>query len=433
MSNKNLNDQNLDDFDYGENAEHFDVHSFSQRDIPNLKERTKIFSSEVRKIISRGFVFRKVHGKVGKKTLIEDNRSGEVKELFMLGSNNYLDLAGEKEIQDKVIKAVLDFGTGCGGPALLNGYTTLHRKLELKLAEIKGTEDSILFSSGYSTNIGWTTGLLGKKDLLIYDFQNHGSLYDGMRMGDFEAIPFPHNDVVTLESRLKKAKEKQTYDNIIVCVEGVYSMDGDLSPLDKIYEVCKKYDVMLAIDDAHGSGVMGYAGHGTQNHFKLDGKIDIIMGTFSKAYTTTGGFVAASRDIVDYLRINGNSYIYSASLTPAVVATVLGCIEFLEKNPSRVEALHANTKYFVKHLNQLGFKTKSDSAIIPIMISKDISMRDLVYRFHQEGIFVNGIEYPSVPKNRQRLRLSMMATFSIEELNFMLSKFELIGKEFKLI
>lgn len=418
---------------YEVNSENFDATTLIDQHIPNLKNRMSFFNSNFQHILDSGFVFRKVHGPVTKYTLVEDSKTKKIDKLLMLGSNNYLDLAVEPYVINKAKEAIEKFGVGCGGPAALNGYTILHRELELKLAKSKGCEDAILFSSGYAANLGWVTGLLGKDDYLVYDMQSHGSLFDGMRMGEFQTIPFLHNSESNLENKLIKIRNREPDANVIVCVEGVYSMDGDLSPLDKIYPICQKYNALICIDDAHGTGVTGKFGKGTQEHFNLQGQIDICMGTFSKSLTCTGGFVAGSKDMANFLRIYGNSYIYSASLSPVVVGTVLGCLEFIEKNPERVQQLRDNTIYLVEELLKLGFNARSESAIIPIFMPKEVPMREIVYRFQQEGIFVNGIEYPSVPRNKQRLRLSMMATFNEEDLNFVIQKFEKIGKEFNLI
>lgn len=418
---------------FEENAENFDASTLVDTYIPDLKKRMRTFGHWIKAVKSKGFLLRQVHGIVTKKTLVENPVTGKVDELLMLGSNNYLDLAVEPYVIKRTLEAIEKYGVGCGGPPLLNGYTSMHRELELKLAHSKGCEDSILFSSGYSANLGWVTGLLDKDDYLVYDMQSHGSLFDGMKMGEFQSIPFLHNNAKNLESRLEKLRAREPDANVIVCVEGVYSMDGDISPLDEIKPVCDKYNAMLSIDDAHGTGVMGVGGHGTQEHFNLQGEVDICMGTFSKALTCSGGFVAGSKDMADYLRIYGNSYLYSATIAPSIVGTVLGCLEFIDKNPGRVKLLHENTQYLAKGLRDLGFKAESQSAIIPILIPKEYSMRELVYRFHEEGIFINGIEYPSVPRNKQRLRLSMMATFDKKELDYVLQVFEKVGREYKLI
>jgi glycine C-acetyltransferase len=372
---------------------------------------------------------REAQGAAAHRMPVYDASTGQAREVLMLGSNNYLGLASEPFVIERTIEAIRKFGVGCGGPPLLNGYTSLHRELEAALARMKKCDDAILFSSGYAANVGWLTGLLGAGDVLLYDVQNHASLFDGMKMGRFEAIPFPHNDVAELRMRLMQVRWKQPYTNVVVCVEGVYSMDGDVPPLPEIRTTCTNYGALLAVDDAHGSGVMGERGHGTPEHFGLEGQIDIVMGTFSKTFGVTGGFVAASQKLVDYLRFFSRSYMFSASLPPPVVAAVLAGIEFLEAHPERVAKLRENVRTFVDALRAKGFDVTCETAIIPLLIPAAINVSSVVRRLHQEGVFVNGIEYPAVPRDRQRLRISMMATFGREDLDFAVEKLVKVGKE----
>jgi 8-amino-7-oxononanoate synthase len=373
---------------------------------------------------------REIVGKIGKKTLVRNPQNGKVEDLLMLGSNNYQDLSNHPHVVDSVIKAILEFGVGCGGPQLLNGNTDLHIKLQKKLAQSKGLEDCILFGTGYAANVGWTTALLSENDWLVYDIQSHGSLYDGIKMGDFKHTPFFHNDCESLKKRLSKIRDTDKKATIIVCVEGVYSMDGDVAPLVQIRKVCDQFNALLCIDDAHGSGVMGESGHGTQSHFGLNGLVDLCMGTFSKAYSVTGGYVTGKKYLIDYMRVNARSHLFSASLPPSTCAAVIAGMEVLEQEPERIAKLHENSSYMAKKLTEAGFKASTESAIIPILIPQEFSMRDLVVALHQEGLFVNGIEYPSVPRSRQRLRISMMSTFTKEEIDFAVEKMIKVGKQF---
>ncbi|MFI4918197.1 MAG: aminotransferase class I/II-fold pyridoxal phosphate-dependent enzyme [Legionellales bacterium] len=414
---------NNEESEESRHLENFNVSDFLQMKFDSLDEKADAFSYNFQEsCIKTGFLMREICGNIGKNTLVRNPRTGKEETLLMLGSNNYLDLAQEPYIINKAIAAVKHFGIGCGGPQLLNGNTSLHIELQNKIASIKGAEAAILFSSGYSANVGWPRALLGKDDWLIYDVQSHGSLYDSMKTKQFNSMFFPHNDTMALQKRLKKIRSTHPRSTIIVCVEGVYSMDGDIAPLGDLRKVCDDYHALLCIDDAHGSGVLGDHGHGTQEHFGLTGKIDLYMGTFSKVYCVTGGYVAGKKHLMDFLRINARSNLFSASLPPYSVAAVLAAIEFIEQNPQRVKMLHHNARYMAQKLCDAGFNAYTESGIIPIFIEQPHSVKEIVAELHDEGVFINGIEYPSVPKNKQRIRLSMMATFKQHELDYAIDK-----------
>jgi len=347
----------------------------------------------------------------------------------MLGSNNYLDFANEPYIINKTIQAICEYGIGCGGPPLLNGTTSLHRRLEGRLAAMKGTEDAMVYSSGYAANVGWATGLLNEGDFLVYDWQSHASLHDSVKMGKFTGVRFLHNDMEDLDLQLTTVRRNSPKGNVVVCVEGVYSMDGDIAPLPEIKALCKKHRALLCIDDAHGTGVLGKNGHGTQEHYDMMGEVDIIMGTFSKSFGVTGGFIASSKKIIDYLRFFSRSYMFSASLPPSVASSVIAGMEFMDMHPERVQQLHENVEYFVNGLRKAGFSVVCHSAIIPLLVPEQYNVLKLVNMLHREGVFVNGVMYPAVPKDRQRLRISMMATFTKEELDFAVSKILFVAKK----
>jgi glycine C-acetyltransferase len=409
-----------------EHLENFSLADFYKMGWETVDTKTSFFSSYFRGMLRDGFIMREAEGPAAARMRVAG------REVLMFGSNNYLGFANEPEIVEKTIAAIREFGIGCGGPPLLNGYTSLHRELERRLAALKGCEDAVLFSSGYSANVGWTTGLLSPGDWLVFDAQNHASLFDGMKMGRFEGVPFAHNDAGDLRRRLMQVRWKHPYTNIAVCVEGVYSMDGDVAPLPEIRRICSKYGALLAVDDAHGTGVLGERGRGTAEHFGLEGQVDLAMGTFSKTFAVTGGFVAGDRELADYLRFFSRSYMFSASLPPPVVASVLAGLDFLEAHPERVRQLRENVAYFVGALKRLGFDVASESAIIPIPVPEGVPIRKLVARLFEEGVFVNGVEYPAVPRDKQRLRTSMMATFTREDLDRAVGTIARVGKEFGL-
>lgn len=423
----------VDDSHIEENLENFNVHDFLKQDFKSLEEKASAFSYHINKVIESGFILREVTGHISKETFVKDSQTGEIQRLLMFGSNNYQDMAREPYVVQKVQEAIAQFGIGCGGPPLLNGNTSLHIALQQKLAQIKGGEKAILFSSGYSANVGWSTALLGKGDWLVHDVQSHGSLYDGMKMGDFNTEAFPHNDCEGLVKRLRKVRRQSPSATVVVAVEGVYSMDGELAPLPDILKICRKYNALLCVDDAHGSGVMGKYGHGIQEHFGMEGQIDILMGTFSKAYSVTGGYVTGKKEIIDYMLINARSYLFSASLPPTSVAAVLGCIEFFEQNPQRIAQLHRNAKYMADKLNAHGLNVNYESAILPVFIPQHINMKVMIRELQLEGLFVNGIEFPSVPRSRQRLRISLMSTFTQEELDFAVDKIVKVCRKYNVI
>lgn len=381
---------------------------------------------------------REVVGPIENRTLIKDPLTGDIRSMLMFGSNNYLGLTTHPYIREAVKRAVDEFGVGMGGPPLLNGMSSLHRKLEARIAQFKGTEDALLFASGFQAQLGWVNGLLRDDDVLIFDELGHASLYDAVKLASVgsrvRAFTFKHNNCDDLEQRLVKCKQLETSNRLIyVAVEGVYSMDGDLAPLPAIRQLCDRYGAILVVDDAHGTGVMGNKGGGTDEHFGLKGRIDVTMGTFSKALGVTGGFIAASREVIEYLRFFARSYMFSAALSTPVVAGVLAGLDIIDQEPERISQLRANSNYLLQQLQEKGFQASSDSAIIPVRIPAEIEIRTLAWRFHQEGIFVNSVEYPAVPLNAQRLRISVMATHTRDDLDRFIHVFKNLDREFGII
>ena len=257
---------------------------------------------------------------------------------------------------------------------------------------------------------------MGNDDLVVYDAYSHASFYDGIKMAGAQAIHFSHNDTELLEQTLSRIDPMKFKDRF-VGVEGVYSMDGDIAPLDKIVPICKRNNSILIVDDAHGTGVMGIDGSGTAGHFGLEGQVDIMMGTFSKTFAVTGGFVAASKPIINYLRFFARSYMFSASLSPTTVASVLAALDIMEKEPELLMNLKINVNYTANCLKQLGFPANSITPIFPLLVPAQMNIRNAAYEFHQKGIFVNSVEYPAVPKSQQRFRISIMATHTKDDID----------------
>lgn len=418
--------------------ENFSLADFFSSEGATLLERVKNFSDYYRESLDLGLALygRELVSSPGPRVLVQDSQSKNVKSMIMLGSNDYLGLTHHPLVIQKVCDVVRSRGVGMGGPPLLNGTSSLHRQLETQVAQFKGDEDALIFASGFQANLGWITALLRSDDVLIYDELNHASLYDGIKIAKatarFKTMRFNHNDTDHLDALLEKARnEKKPMGQIFVAVEGVYSMDGDLAPLDIISELCKKYEANLIVDDAHGTGVLGETGSGTAEYFGV--KADISMGSFSKTFGVTGGFLVASQPIIDYLRFFSRSYMFSAHLSQSTVAAVLGGLAVLKANPQLVKQVRSNAVKLTQKLKVLGFDASSESAIIPIRIPQHIDIRILNRRFHEEGLFVNSIEYPAVPIVEQRIRLSVMATHTDEDIDAAAEIFKKLGQEFKLI
>jgi glycine C-acetyltransferase len=253
------------------------------------------------------------------------------------------------------------------------------------------------------------------EDAVYYDTYSHASFCDGIRMAGVQSYRFPHNDLAQLTRMLENRRDSAG--DVFVGVEGVYSMDGDLAPLDMLVPLCASHGAILVVDDAHGSGVMGATGRGTAEHFGVEGQVDVTMGTFSKAFVCTGGFVAASKPIIDYLRYFARSYMFSASLPPATVATVLAGLDVIEREPWLSQRLRTNVQQATDALQQSGFDVHPQAAIIPLRVPGDMDIRRMAYGFHQRGFFLNSVEYPAVPISQQRFRISVMATHTPDDIN----------------
>lgn len=405
--------------------------NFSLRDILlkgrklSLSERTKFFSDWINTRASRGesLYLRIVTSMSDREVETIDPISGEPHRMLMFGSNNYLGLTSHPYVRERVLKAVEKYGSGIGGPPLLNGYTTLHAELEERLSAMKRKEDTLVFQSGYGANVGLVSCLAGKHDTIVYDIHSHASFYDGIQMADAPAVKFAHNDMDDLD-RVLSNLDRDKGGAAFVGVEGVYSMDGTLAPLDKISRLCRKYDATLIIDDAHGTGVAGPGGRGAAEHFGVAEEVDLAMGTFSKAFGVVGGFVSTSKPMADYLRFFARSYMFSSSLPPAVLAAVIASLDLLENDPSIHRQLLDNMDYLGRGLRRLGFDVHPESAIVPLAVPPNMNIRKAAYHFHRAGIFINSIEYPAVPAHQQRFRISLMATHTCEDINRLLEVVE---------
>lgn len=399
------------------NSQHYNGgENFNLRDVlitghrMKFDDRTHFFAEFIENLNSKheSLYMRQIDSSADREVEMIDPISGIRRTMLMFGSNNYLGLANHPYVKQKVIDAINEFGVGIGGPPLLNGHTTLHRQLEERLAELKKTEDIVLFSSGYNANVGLLTAILNKNDLVLFDEYSHASFVDGLHMSKARGMSFKHNDITELKKLL--LENRNITGDLYVAVEGVYSMDGDLSPLNVIAPLCKQYNAILIVDDAHGTGVMGNNGSGTAEYFGVEDLVDITIGTFSKAFGVVGGFVAASKKITNYLRFFARSHMFSASLPPTVIATVIAGLDVIKNDVELRQNLWSNIDYTVSKLMENGISAETDSAIIALKVPQTMDIRKAALEFHKAGIFINSIEYPAVPINQQRFRISIMAT-----------------------
>ncbi|MBI5623747.1 MAG: pyridoxal phosphate-dependent aminotransferase family protein [Elusimicrobia bacterium] len=342
--------------------------------------------------------------------------------MLMLGSNSYLGLTNHPKIKERIVAAVREFGSGCAGSRFLNGTLSIHRELEERLARLMGKEAAIAFSTGFQANLGAISALVAKDEAVILDKSDHASIVDGCRLSYGRLTRFRHNDMGDLERILK------VLDHVgkLVVVDGVFSMEGDVAPLPDIVDLCEAHGAAVMVDDAHGVGVLGKTGAGTCEHFGLTDRVDVIMGTFSKSLASVGGYIAGDLETVDFIMHHARPMIFSASVSPANAAAVLGALDILEAEPERRAQLWSNTKFFKDGLKTLGLDTgQSTTPVIPLMVRDDIRTFKLWRVLHDQGLFVNAIVPPAVAPANSLLRLSLMATHTRPQLERAL---EVIGK-----
>lgn len=366
---------------------------------------------------------------------LEDTEGTEVviygKRVVMIGSNNYLGLTTHPKVREAALEAIRRYGTSCTGSRFLNGTMKLHMEAEERLAAFVGKEAAVMFSTGMQANLGAVSSLIGKDDVAIIDKDDHASIVDGVRLGFGEMRRFVHNDMDSLERQLKAVPDKS---GVLVVVDGVYSMGGDIAPLPQIAEMCQKYGARLYCDDAHSLGVLGPQGRGTAAHFGLTDKVDLIMGTFSKSFASLGGFVAGDADVMQWVQHMARSNIFSASIPPSQVAAAMAALEIMECEPERLERLWAITKKMREGYQSMGFNTgPSETPVIPIMIGDDTKTFAAWKTLFEAGIYTNAVIPPGVPPNKSLLRTSYMATHTDEQLDFVLDTFYKVGKALELI
>ena len=352
--------------------------------------------------------------------MIQSEQDTEViingKKVLMFGSNSYLGLTNHPRIIDAAKRATDKYGTGCAGSRFLNGTLDIHIQLEEELARFVNKEAALCFSTGFQANLGVLSCIAQRGDFILLDALDHASIIEGSRLSFAKVLKYAHNDMDSLKKRLRLCPHNKMK---FIVVDGIFSMEGDIANLPEIVQLAEKYHATLMVDDAHGIGVLGKNGCGTANHFGLDDKVDVIMGTFSKSLASLGGFLAADADTINFLKHNSRSLIFSASMTPASTATVLAALEIMQEEPERIDKLWELTRYSINAFKQLGFNTgKAETPIIPLRIGDINNTLILTKMLLEQGIFVNPVLAPAVPKDDTLIRFSLIATHTREQVDF---------------
>jgi 8-amino-7-oxononanoate synthase len=355
----------------------------------------------------------------------------EGKERIMMGSNNYLGLTHHPEVLAAARAALERYGSGCTGSRFLNGTLDLHEQLEVELAEFFGKEACLVFSTGYQANLGVISGLVGRGDMVFLDKLDHASIVDGAKMSQGETVRFNHGDLTGLERKLQRVPEGT---GTMIIVDGVYSMEGDIADLPNLIKVAQKYGAALAVDDAHSVGVLGPKGDGTAAHFGLTDEVDLIVGTFSKSLASIGGFAAGTENVIHYLKHHSRPLIFTAALPPANTAGVLAALHVLQREPERRDQLWVNTRRLQDGLRGLGFDIgPTETPIVPVLIGP-LEKTFLFWRkLFDAGVFTNPVVPPAVPPSQCRLRTSLMATHTFEQIDRAIDTFARLGKELGVI
>jgi glycine C-acetyltransferase len=354
------------------------------------------------------------------------------KKVLNFCSNNYLGLANHPALVAAAKKATDEMGVGPGAVRSIAGTMTLHVELEKRLAQFKGVEAAITFQSGFTANLATIPALVGKEDVIFSDRLNHASIIDGARLSGAKIIPYDHNDVKSLEEQIQANLSQ--YRRALIVTDGVFSMDGDIAPLPDIYEVAKKYDILLMVDDAHGEGVIGNGGRGIVDHFGLHGKVDVEVGTMSKAFGVMGGIVAGKAIIIDWLRQRGRPFLFSSAMTVPDAAACLAAVDLLEDSTQLVDKLWENAKYFKAEMKTLGFNTGvTETPITPVMLGEAPLAQQFSRELFDAGVFAMALGFPTVPQGKARIRVMISAAHAKDDLDQGLQAFKTVGKKLGVI
>lgn len=351
--------------------------------------------------------------------------------LIMLGSNNYLGLATHPKVVEATVEALREYGTGACSSRVLTGTTSLHERLEQKLAEFKRTEAAVVFSTGFMTMMGTISAMAQEGDVVFSDELNHASIVEGCRLTSAEVKVYRHNDMADLEELLAAC---DTSSNKLIVTDGVFSMKGTVGNMPEIRKLADRYGAAVMMDDAHGTGAIGETGRGTLEHFGMEGQVEFVCGTFSKSLGTIGGFTASTKEAVDYLKLRSRPFIFSASPPPSSMATVLACLEVIESEPELLERLRSNTEFLRDGLTEAGFRLEPTvTPIIPVLIGDEEKTFLMAGGLQDEGVVVNPVVSPAVPKEGSLIRVSVMASLGEDELGTALDKFRLVGRRLGLV
>ncbi len=355
------------------------------------------------------------------------------KKMINLASNNYLGFANREELKKACIEATETYGVGAGAVRTINGSLKIHQQLEEKIAEFKGTEAAIAFQSGFNCNMGAISAVMTKEDAILSDELNHASIIDGCRLSGAKIIRIKHQDMKDLEKKAKEAIESKKYKKIMYITDGVFSMDGDIARLPEIIPIVEKYGLITYVDDAHGSGVTG-KGAGTVKHFGLSDKIDMQMGTLSKAIGVVGGYVAGSKILIDWLKARSRPFLFSTSLTPGAAAAALASITLMQEHPELVEKVWENANYFKEELKKVGYNIgMSETPITPVILGDEKVTQTFSKKLIEHGIYAKPIVYPTVPLGTGRIRNMPTAEHTREMLDEAVAVYQKIGKEMEII
>lgn len=359
------------------------------------------------------------------------------KQVINLASNNYLGLCDHPKLREAATKAVSDFGVGSGAVRTIAGTMRIHMDLEEKIARFKNVEACVVFQSGFAANAGTVSSILGKEDFILSDELNHASIIDGARLSKAKIKVFRHKDVAHAEELLKEIQNEPG--RKLVITDGVFSMDGDIGPVDKLCDLAEKYGAVMMVDDAHASGVLGRNGRGSVDHFGCHGRVDVQVGTLSKAIGALGGYVCGSRDLIDYLYHRARPFLFSTSHPPSVAATCMAAFDLLEQEPERIERLWENTRYFRGQLADAGFDVggrttpASETPITPIIVGDGRLTMDFSRALFDAGVMATGIAFPTVPEGKARVRAIMTSEHTREQIDRALETFRSVGRKMGIV
>jgi len=370
--------------------------------------------------------FRAIEATIGSSVVTHGKRR------VMIGSNNYLGLTHDPRVLAAAKKAIDEFGTGCTGSRFLNGNLVLHEQLEAELCKFLGKEACLVFATGFLSNQGALSSLVGRSDVIYSDRENHASIIEGQRLAVGDTIKFRHNDMADLERVLQMTRSK--YEGALIVADGVFSMSGDIFNLPEARALAKKYGCRLYIDDAHALGVLGPMGQGTAHHFNMPDAADVVMGTFSKSFASIGGVIAGSADVIHYIKHKSRPFIFSAAMPPAAAATVLECLRIVQEEPQHLESLWKNARKMNTELSRMGYNTlNSRTPIVPVLIGDDFNAFAFAQRLYERGVFATPVVRPAVPEGCALIRTSYMASHTDQELDYALEVMHDLGREFGIL